>query len=539
MPDPVAPDVPVQPQPISTAVPDAGSPATPTLAPQPSMAAKVLGAISDALGGKTSTTGYTTDASGKTVPTVHQNTRGDQIRNIIGSALRGASAGAQVKGPNAGIQGFGQGFQAQQQFGQQQDILKRENANKDFEQQQKTLLNQATIANYNNQTLLERRRIEDTEGEEQNKLLEAQNNMSLALAKADAQPLPVIVNGEDINGKPGNEAEMMKYFSDPNNHKVPEGYALAYTYSKGPDGKLAETVHQVPIENAKQTLVDMPPSMAASLGIKPDQAPKLSVLDLAGLQAKIAESSKNKAETFKANAEGNKANAEASALGGDQLNHAAQMLVEGDQDPSQLSKRGSTYQATLNAADTYSKQKYGKPFDIAQAQADYKFANEPQTQNTLKLITGMTEPGGAIDIAKGAATALPQANSQLLNKLFNASATQFGSTQETNFHTAMLGLADEYSKVMGGGVSSDTGRQQALDILKSSYSKGQLNGAVDIMRRDIAARHAALVGNNRYLQKQYGQPQPQGGGQQGQPVTVNGQIVGYTTDGKTMTPVGK
>jgi len=99
---------------------------------------------------------------------------------------------------------------------------------------------------------------------------------------------------------------------------------------------------------------------------------------------------------------------------------------------------------------------------------------------------------------------LPAIDSSLLNKVFNATATQVGSSEATNFHTAMLGLADEYSKVMGGGVASDTGRQQALDILKDSYSKGQLSGAVDVMRRDIAARKQALVGNNRYLLRQYG-----------------------------------
>ena len=147
------------------------------------------------------------------------------------------------------------------------------------------------------------------------------------------------------------------------------------------------------------------------------------------------------------------------------------MLVDGGMDPSQLSKRSKTYDQNLSLANQYSLEKYGKPFDIAQAQTDYKYANQQQTQNTLKMINGMTDQGGAIDIATKAAQALPQTNSQTLNKLFNAGTTEFGSTQETNFHTAMLGLADEYSKVMGGGVSSDTGRQQALDILKGAYSR--------------------------------------------------------------------
>ena len=98
-------------------------------------------------------------------------------------------------------------------------------------------------------------------------------------------------------------------------------------------------------------------------------------------------------------------------------------------------------------------------------------------------------------------------NSKTANQVFNITKTEFGDNALTDFHTSMLGLADEYSKVMGGGVSSDTGRQQALDILKENYSKGQLAGAIQIMRSDIAARKKAIIGKNRYLLQEYGEDQ--------------------------------
>lgn len=194
-----------------------------------------------------------------------------------------------------------------------------------------------------------------------------------------------------------------------------------------------------------------------------------------------------------------------------------QMLVQGTMDPTQLSKRAKNYNGALIAANEYSLQTTGKPFDIAQASTDYKYANQKSTKDTLNMINGMTEKGGAIDIATQAASKLPKFDSQAVNSIFNATATQFGSDEATNFHTAMLGLADEYSKVMGGGVSSDTGRQQALDILKNSYSTGQLQGAINIMRQDIAARKKAIVGGNRYLQNEYGEKQPNTSQPQAQP----------------------
>jgi hypothetical protein len=65
----------------------------------------------------------------------------------------------------------------------------------------------------------------------------------------------------------------------------------------------------------------------------------------------------------------------------------------------------------------------------------------------------------------------------------------------------MLGLADEYSQVMGAGGGSDTSRQQALDLLNAAWAKGQLSGAVDIMQKDIAARQRGLVNGNPALMR--------------------------------------
>jgi hypothetical protein len=184
-------------------------------------------------------------------------------------------------------------------------------------------------------------------------------------------------------------------------------------------------------------------------------------------------------------------------------------LVEGGMDPSQLSKRSADYNAKLEAASAYSLAKYGKPFDIAKAGSDYSYAKNTQTQNTLKALDNIIQPNGAIDIAQTAAKGLPALNSQTLNKVFNITNAEFGDHRVTDFRTAMLGLADNYSKVQGGGVSTDSNRQQSLDLLKEAYSRGQLTGAMEIMRKDLSSVKSSKIGDNRYLQKQYGAPQTQ------------------------------
>src|ERR1700676_653300 len=194
----------------------------------------------------------------------------------------------------------------------------------------------------------------------------------------------------------------------------------------------------------------------------------------------------------------------------EEVEHAGQMVADSMEEQSQLSKRGKSYQPTLNAADDYSWKTYGKPFSPADASSEYKYATNSANQNVLKLIKGVTEPkstalpsGGSLQIAQDAAASLPGLDSQTVNKVFSAGKEEFGNEKIRHFHTAMLGLADEYSKIMGGGVSSDTGRQQALDLLKVAYSKGQMAGAVATIKKDVAARMSGLIGNNRYLQRQY------------------------------------
>lgn len=189
----------------------------------------------------------------------------------------------------------------------------------------------------------------------------------------------------------------------------------------------------------------------------------------------------------------------------------SQGLVTGIIAPSQIlsSRKPEFAQAAFKAANDYSMKTTGQPWNMAKADAQFKYASNPQTQNTLNMIEGMTEKGGSIEIATQAASKLPQLDEATANKVFNATEKEFGSSGITNFHTAMLGLADEYSKVMGGGVSSDSGRQQALDLLRDSYSKGQLSGAIDIMQKDIAGRKVAMVRDNPTLKALYPDTAPQ------------------------------
>jgi hypothetical protein len=192
-------------------------------------------------------------------------------------------------------------------------------------------------------------------------------------------------------------------------------------------------------------------------------------------------------------------------------NLLAQGLVNGDVAWSQVvsTRRPEFATAAFAAADKLSMAQTGQHFSATINETNFKQATNPQLQMKLKMVEGMTEKGGSIDIAQTAASKLPGVNEKTANKVFNVVSGELGDTAITNFHTAMLGLADEYSQVMGTGGGSDVSRQQALDILHDGYSKGQLAGSIAVMKSDIAARRRGLIGGNQTLQKLFPDPTAQ------------------------------
>lgn len=107
-----------------------------------SVAHKVIGAIADVLGGKSVDRPYYDDNGNLQ----HQKTplsRGQQVGNIVGGALRGMAAGAQVHGAGAGMRSFATGAGAEMQHQQQQQELARQHAGEDFNARQTALNNQA------------------------------------------------------------------------------------------------------------------------------------------------------------------------------------------------------------------------------------------------------------------------------------------------------------------------------------------------------------------------------------------------------------
>lgn len=186
-------------------------------------------------------------------------------------------------------------------------------------------------------------------------------------------------------------------------------------------------------------------------------------------------------------------------------------LVEGTMDPSQLSKRSQDYNLKIQQADEYSMAKYGKPFDIAKAASDYTFAKNPQTQNTLKYLnslTGADNKSGNLGALVAQSNRITRTDFPALNDAAAWARLKTGDPAMAAYFTAVTEVADQVAKILQGGGSgngtSDAKLKQAAELFDKGFSKGQIVAVADTLRSLLANRKSELIGDNRYLQKQYG-----------------------------------
>lgn len=221
----------------------------------------------------------------------------------------------------------------------------------------------------------------------------------------------------------------------------------------------------------------------------------------------------------------------------------ASQLVEGSLDPSQLSKRGADYSSLLQSANQYSLQKYGKSFDAAKAQADYKFASNPSTQNTLKYLnslTGADNKGGNLGDLVTLSNSITRTNFPSLNDAAGWARMQAGDPAMAAYHTNITEVADQVAKILQGGGSgagtSDAKLKQASDLFRQGFNKQQIVAVASTLRELLTNRKTELIGDNRYLQRQYGAQGGTSGGSQGGAAS-NGATHTYDPKTGTVTPI--
>jgi hypothetical protein len=201
---------------------------------------------------------------------------------------------------------------------------------------------------------------------------------------------------------------------------------------------------------------------------------------------------------------------------------AAQLLVNGDATLSELKARGSTpefisrtlFEARKLSGGKYNAQEAEANFNVAKSQANTAFFGSAKS---------LTDKGGTLDQLAETAKKIPQNQIPAFNSIEDWAKAAAGSGPLAEYAARVLGVADDYAKVMGGGVGSDASRLSAANLISAKLSKEGREGALAGIRGSVNSQINGRIGKNPVLQRMYGDVQSatQGGNQpSGGPVKI-------------------
>lgn len=180
---------------------------------------------------------------------------------------------------------------------------------------------------------------------------------------------------------------------------------------------------------------------------------------------------------------------------------AAQLLVNGDVAPSQLisSRKPAFAQQAFTEAKNLDPQ-----WNAQKAEGDFKVASSPTNVAFFGSAKSLTEKGGTLDQLADAAKDIPKNQIPIFNTVADAMKAATGSGPIAKYAAVLLGVSDDYSKVMGGGQGSDTSREQALKLAPTNASPEARAGAIEGIRGSVKSQIHARIGKNKTLANMYG-----------------------------------
>lgn len=201
---------------------------------------------------------------------------------------------------------------------------------------------------------------------------------------------------------------------------------------------------------------------------------------------------------------------------------AAQLLVQGVVSPSQIvsSRRPSFAQQAYTEA-----QRLDPTWNATKAEADFNVAKSSSNVGFFGSAKSLTEKGGTLDQLADVAKDIPANQIPVFNSVADAIKASTGSGPIAKYASIALGVADDYSKVMGGGQGSDTSREQALKLLSAKQSPAQRAASIEGIRGAVSSQIDSRIGNNPVLRKMYGDAQQPRQAAPSQPSGATGKVL--------------
>lgn len=184
---------------------------------------------------------------------------------------------------------------------------------------------------------------------------------------------------------------------------------------------------------------------------------------------------------------------------------AGKMLADRTMTLDELKLRNATpdfMEKAVAAAQKYDPS-YNAPTAANQAKVAGNEANQQFFRNTDSLLIH----NGTLDQLNSAYQALGNTQLPALNSIANLMKYAEGSGPIAGYAAKLLGVVDDYAKVMGGsGGSSEKAQQWVLDTLGKNLSPDMFAQALAATRTSVESQRNGAVGTNPYLKLMYPDP---------------------------------
>jgi hypothetical protein len=183
-------------------------------------------------------------------------------------------------------------------------------------------------------------------------------------------------------------------------------------------------------------------------------------------------------------------------------NDAGAMLAKGDLTLADLKSRGTTPDYITKAVAAA--QKVNKDYNPADEVIAESVAKSPAANQFFGSANSLIAKGGTLDQLQEISKNIPQHDFPVLNTVDDWQQLARGKGPLAGYAAKVLGVADDYSKVMGGGTGSDSSREQALKLFAAGASPEMRQQAIDSTRDAVQSQRDSRIGKNQFLQRQYG-----------------------------------
>jgi hypothetical protein len=191
-----------------------------------------------------------------------------------------------------------------------------------------------------------------------------------------------------------------------------------------------------------------------------------------------------------------KENASQAAKQGDPMN-AGKMLASGELTLTDLKARGTTPKFivdSVNAAKTFDP-KYNASDEVVGEKALSNVTNQTFYGSAGSLL----HQGGLLDQLATQGAALKASPFPRINTWDNFVKHETGSPAQAAFKQTLIGVADDYGKVLGGGQATDAALNRLVDSFTAAQNDSQRAASIQAARDALQSQVRSRVGQNRYI----------------------------------------